>query len=92
MKLYLIPSLIRLAIGVVAISQLSRAVETAAGLTDTWQAAELPVYCDPDDDWAKDPSVIKVGEVFYMYYTSANPWQDGGAGGRPANVMPSGMT
>ena len=78
----LITSLIRLAIGVVAISQPSRAAEPAAGLTDTWKAAELPIYCDPDDDLAKDPSVIKLGEIFYLYYTSANPWQDGGAGGR----------
>jgi len=50
--------------------------------TSAWVAAELPVYCDPDDDWAKDPSVIKVGDTWYMYYTSANPWQDGGCGGK----------
>ena len=47
-----------------------------------WQAAAEPVYRDPDDDWAKDPSVIKVGDTWYMYYTSANPWQDGGCGGK----------
>lgn len=47
-----------------------------------WQAAELPVYCDPDDDWAKDPSAIKAGDTYYMFYTSANPWQDTGAGGK----------
>ena len=47
-----------------------------------WHAAESPVYCDPDDDWAKDPSVIKAGNTYYMYYTSANPWQDGGCGGK----------
>ncbi len=50
--------------------------------SSAWQAAELPVYCNPDDDWAKDPSVIKVGDTYFMYYTSANPWQDGGAGGK----------
>ena len=56
--------------------------EKAVVTSSAWQAAELPVYCDPDDDWAKDPSVIKVGNTYYMYYTSANPWQDGGAGGK----------
>ena len=30
--------------------------------TSAWQAAEAPVFCDPDDDWAKDPSVIKAGD------------------------------
>ena len=47
-----------------------------------WMPAESPVYCDPDDDWAKDPSVIKAGDTYYMYYTSANPWKDSGAGGK----------
>ena len=47
-----------------------------------WQAAEAPVYVDPDDDWAKDPSVIRMGDTWYMYYTSANPWQDTGCGGK----------
>ena len=47
-----------------------------------WRTAELPVYRDPDDDWAKDPSVVKVGDTYYMYYTSANPWQDSGCGGK----------
>ena len=50
--------------------------------TSAWQAAESPVYRDPDDDWAKDPSVIKAGDTYYMYYTSANPWQEGGCGGK----------
>ncbi|MEI7900157.1 MAG: family 43 glycosylhydrolase [bacterium] len=50
--------------------------------TSEWRTAESPVYCDPDDDWAKDPSVIKVGGTWYMYYTSANPWQDTGCGGK----------
>ncbi|MEI6674481.1 MAG: family 43 glycosylhydrolase [Verrucomicrobiota bacterium] len=48
----------------------------------TWQAAAEPVYRDPDDDWAKDPSVIKAGDTYYMYYTSANPWQGDGSGGK----------
>jgi len=47
-----------------------------------WQARETPVYSDPDDHWAKDPSVIKAGDTYYMYYTSANPWQDTGEGGK----------
>ena len=47
-----------------------------------WKAEEAPVYCDPDDDWAKDPSVIQAGDTYYMYYTSANPWQDTGQGGK----------
>ncbi len=50
--------------------------------TSPWQTSETPIYCDPDDDWAKDPSVIKAGDTYYMYYTSANPWQDGGTGGK----------
>jgi hypothetical protein len=50
--------------------------------TSSWQAAELPVYSDPDDNWAKDPSVIKEGDIYYMFYTSANPWQDTGEGGK----------
>ncbi len=48
----------------------------------TWQAAAEPVYRDPDDDWAKDPSVIKAGDTYFMYYTSANPWQGDGSGGK----------
>ncbi len=47
-----------------------------------WKAAESPVYCDPDDDWAKDPSVIKAGDSYDIYYTSAHPWQDSGQGGK----------
>ncbi|MEI6810213.1 MAG: family 43 glycosylhydrolase [bacterium] len=50
--------------------------------TSTWVAAETPVYVDPDDDWAKDPSIIKAGDTWYMYYTSANPWQGDGCGGK----------
>ena len=50
--------------------------------TSEWKAAEAPVYCDPEDDWAKDPAVIKAGDTFYMYYTSANPWQGDGSGGK----------
>ncbi len=54
---------------------------TAAQLAGAaWVADATPVYIDPDDDWAKDPSVIKVGETWYMYYTSANPWQDAAGG------------
>jgi len=26
--------------------------------------------------------VIKAGDTYYMYYTSANPWQNTGAGGK----------
>jgi len=47
-----------------------------------WQTDEQPVYCDPNDNWAKDPSIIKAGDTYYMFYTSANPWQTGGAGGK----------
>lgn len=50
--------------------------------TSAWQALEGPVYTDPEDDWAKDPSIIKAGDTYYMFYTSANPWQDTGAGGK----------
>ncbi|MCY3018267.1 MAG: family 43 glycosylhydrolase [Planctomycetota bacterium] len=65
----------------------SRGAEPPAGsaaqvATTAWQAAESPVYCDPNDDWAKDPSVIKAGDTYYMYYTSANPWQGDGSGGK----------
>ena len=55
---------------------------TSPVASSTWRAAESPVYCDPDDDWAKDPSVIKAGDMYFMYYSSANPWQDKGRGGR----------
>ena len=50
--------------------------------TSEWKAAEAPIYRDPEDDWAKDPSIIQVGDTFYMYYTSANPWQEQGRGGK----------
>ena len=74
--------------GVMAVAPL------AAGI---WRTAEQPVYRDPDDDWAKDPSVIKVGDTYYMYYTSANCWQDSGSGGKgPARIdyatSPDGLT
>lgn len=53
----------------------------AAVAIGTWRTAEVPIYQDPDDDWAKDPSVIQVRDTWYMYYTSANPWKpDGGKG------------
>ena len=58
------------------------AVDDAQVAHGAWQAAEVPVFRDPDDDWAKDPSVIRVGDTWYMYYTSANPWQDDGCGGK----------
>ncbi len=45
--------------------------------TSKWEVLQEPVYSDQDDDWAKDPSVIKVGDTWYMYYTSANPWGGG---------------
>jgi len=48
----------------------------------TWKTAEEPVYRDPDDDWAKDPSVFKASDTWFMYYTSANPWQGDGCGGK----------
>ncbi len=50
--------------------------------TSVWQAAAQPIFCDPDDDWAKDPSIIKVGDTYFMYYTSANPWAHEGNGGK----------
>jgi len=52
------------------------------GKPTLWQAEETPVYTDPEDDWAKDPSVIQAGDTYYMYYTSANPWQGDGSGGK----------
>ena len=58
---------------------LAPAATAAAGV---WKTAEEPVYRDPDDDWAKDPSVVRVGDTWYMYYTSANPWQGDGTGGK----------
>lgn len=50
--------------------------------TSEWRICDEPVYIDQDDSWAKDPSVIKAGDTFYMYYTSANPWQGDGSGGK----------
>ncbi len=62
---------------------LARAAGLPTQVADcAWQAAAVPIYCDPEDDWAKDPSVVHVGNTWYMYYTSANPWQDGGCGGK----------
>ena len=77
-------AVLTMAIGVLP----SRGAESPAGspeaqvATTAWQAAESPVYCDPDDDWGKDPSIIKAGDTYYMYYTSANPWQGDGCGGK----------
>ena len=49
--------------------------------TSPWIADTAAVFSDPIDNWAKDPSVIKYGNTFYMYFTSANPWPpDGGIG------------
>lgn len=57
------------------------------GSPSIWKASEKPVYCDPDDDWAKDPSIIKVGTTYYMYYTSANCWPETGSAGKgPARI------
>jgi hypothetical protein len=56
--------------------------EPNAPAPSLWKTDPNCVYRDPDDDWAKDPSIIKAGDTYYMYYTSANPWQDGGAGGK----------
>ena len=61
--------------------------------TSKWEVLQEPVYSDQDDDWAKDPSVIKVGDTWYMYYTSANPW---GGGKGPCRIdyatSPDGLT
>ena len=63
-------------------AETSNIATSECGQIYPWKAEVLPVYCDPDDDWAKDPSVIQVGKIFYMYYTSASPWQQDGAGGK----------
>jgi predicted GH43/DUF377 family glycosyl hydrolase len=60
--------------------QSASAVDDA--VNPAWKAEEKPVYTDPVDQWAKDPSIIKAGDTYYMYYTSANPWQDTGNGGQ----------
>lgn len=73
-----------LAAAVVLLPASSRSAEDPVYPTATgrWDVAAEPVYVDPDDDWAKDPSVIEFDGTFYMYYTSANPWQGDGAGGK----------
>ena len=42
-----------------------------------WKALPNPVYTDPDDDFAKDPSVLKTRDKFYMFYTGATPGAQG---------------
>ena len=42
-----------------------------------WKACPVPVFTDSDDDFAKDPSVLKTGDTFYMFYTGATPGTQG---------------
>ena len=42
-----------------------------------WKINPSPVFIDPDDDFAKDPSVLKTKDKFYMYYTGATPGAQG---------------
>ncbi len=57
--------------------------QTVNSATTPWVADTAAVYSDPDDNWAKDPSVIKYGNTYYMYYSSANPWPPEGGKGPP---------
>ena len=43
----------------------------------TWKARPSPVFTDPDDDFAKDPSVLKTRDKFFMFYTGATPGAQG---------------
>jgi predicted GH43/DUF377 family glycosyl hydrolase len=45
--------------------------------TIIWKALPEPVYTDPDDDFVKDPSVLKTKKQFYMFYTGATPGAQG---------------
>jgi hypothetical protein len=45
--------------------------------TIKWKAYPEPVFTDPDDDFAKDPSVLKTRDRFYMFYTGATPGAQG---------------
>ncbi len=63
--------------------------------TTPWVADTAAVFSDPDDNWAKDPSVIKYGNTYYMYYSSANPWPPEGGKGPPRidyATSPDGLT
>ncbi len=42
-----------------------------------WKAHPTPVFTDPDDDFAKDPSVLKIKDKFYMFYTGATTGAQG---------------
>jgi hypothetical protein len=69
-------------VGIALLLVTAPAAHTEIAPASAWQTRETPVYSDPDDNWAKDPSIIKAGDTYYMYYTSANPWQDTGEGGK----------
>jgi len=59
-----------------------------------WEARAKPVYVDPDDDFAKDPSVFQADGKFYMFYTGAAPGFQGGTGPWRIEyaVSPDGLT
>jgi predicted GH43/DUF377 family glycosyl hydrolase len=42
-----------------------------------WKIHSIPVFTDPDDDFAKDPSILKTRDKFYMFYTGATPGGQG---------------
>jgi predicted GH43/DUF377 family glycosyl hydrolase len=42
-----------------------------------WDINPLPVFTDPDDNFAKDPAVLKTTDKFYMFYTGSAPGAQG---------------
>jgi len=50
--------------GIAFLLMMAPAAYTEIAPASAWQTRETPVYSDPDDNWAKDPSIIKAGDTF----------------------------
>lgn len=38
-----------------------------------WDSLDHPIYADPDDNFAKDPSILHADGKYYMFYTGSLP-------------------
>jgi predicted GH43/DUF377 family glycosyl hydrolase len=59
------------------IGTICKSQSSQSDLKIRWKVNQSPVFIDPDDDFAKDPSVLKTEDKFYMFYTGATPGAQG---------------
>ena len=69
--------IIHLVLSILFIETSGMAQNYETDATIKWKIYPKPVFTDPDDDFAKDPSILKTRDKFYMFYTGATPGGQG---------------